>query len=361
METLGSHYVHSFLDYLTVKVYLRLKIATTGTDNGGTSFTTVTWDFAMSTAAHEPRRVGPRRADSPSGSKVTPRRNAADVNEPGGVQYDSDEIPVLIRLPDLRTVGAADSPSTTAAQQKKHRIDRPSANKQTQSQHKSEKVSKKPLPQQAGHNKLVIAGVIGGLLVLALLFLFNSGSKQPIEQDGWANQDIEISIEEPELAVSSGVETPKLSPPPPAPTTFEYGTPDNSQEQFASSESEQLPLKSPYYEAAQKPLQTQLLAPQSDQSSIAAWPSEETMGASVPAQPAPADLWPGERLTAEQGGYQYPPTNSPSERDYQSSRYPSQTDTYRMGKLDTDRPQAVQRDRNGILDGNIAIPDTKLQ
>lgn len=77
------------------------------------------------------------------------------------------------------------------------------------------------------------------------------------------------------------------------------------------------------------------------------------------AESKPADLWPGEDLSLEQGGSQYPRTNSPSEDDYQSSMYPSDTDTYRMGKLDTDRLQSVQGDRSGILDGNIAIPDTK--
>lgn len=303
----------------------------------------------MSTAAHEPRRVGSRPVASPSASKVTPRRNASDAGEPVGMQYDSDEVPVLIRLPDLRAVSPVETRPAPESQRKRKRSERQSASKQRSSQSEHQKVGKKPVPQQAGHNKLVIAGVVGGVLVVAMLFLFNAGGpKAPVEQDGWSGEITGLEVEMPGDSLAGNSEPPALD--------FEYAAPEAQPAQLASGKTAQKQLGVPDADA-QVALQPELLAPPRQDQTVTGWPSDETMEVSRSVQNAQSDLWPGESLTVEQGGNQYPPTNSPSERDYRSGMYPSGADSYRMGKLDTDRLQSTPGERSGILDGNIAIPD----
>ncbi|MBI2478150.1 MAG: hypothetical protein HYV60_05745 [Planctomycetia bacterium] len=309
----------------------------------------------MSTAAHEPRRVGPRRVESPSASKVTPRRNAPDTNELDGPQYDSDELPVLIRLPNLRDIGSVETRTASPSTKKGHRTDRSSASTQRTSKSEASKVSKKSIQQYAGNNKLVLGGIVGGIFVVVMLFVFNaSRPAAPVDQDGWANQGGELHVEEPDLSHSAAKNPPPLLPP-----DFTYTAPAAKNAQFASGELEKAPLDTPYDNTPLVPSENAAFASPSKQPSVTEWPSEETMGALTPA--APTDLWPGESLSDEPGGYQHPLTDSTNQTDDRSSMYPSDADTYRMGKLDSDRPQTFEGDRSSILNGNIAIPDTKSQ
>ncbi|HUG70021.1 MAG TPA: hypothetical protein VMM76_19880 [Pirellulaceae bacterium] len=306
----------------------------------------------MNTAAHEPRRVGPRRADSPPGSKVTPRRNAPETSEQDGAQYDSDELPVLIRLPNLGDLGPVETQIASESKKKRHRIDPPSASKQKRSRHEASKGSKKTFQQQAGGNKLVLVGVVGGMLVVVMLFVFNaSGPTPPADQDDWAKQDSGVLLEVPEVSISAA----NNSPPSASPPDFTYTAPGLEEAQFASGELAKTPLGPPDFDMPLLSREAETNAPTSRQPSVSGWPSEETMGASAPSAPTPTNLWPGESLSLEPPAYQYPPTDSPSQGDYRSSMYPPDADTYRMGKLSSDR----QGDHSSILDGNIAIPDTK--
>lgn len=311
----------------------------------------------MNTAAHEPRRVGPRRADSPPGSKVTPRRNAPETSAQNGAQYDSDELPVLIRLPNLGDLGTVETQIASESKKKRHRIDPPSASNQKRSRHDTSKGSKRSFQQQAGDNKLVLVGVVGGILVVVMLFVFNaSGPTPPAGQGGWANQDSGVLLEMPEASSSAANNSPPFASPP----DFIYTAPGVEEAQFASGELKNTPLSPPYFDMPLLSREAETQASTSPQPSVSRWPSEETMGASSPSGPMPTGLWPGESLSLEPGGDQYSPTDSPRQGDYRSSRYPSDADTYRMGKLSSDRPQTFQGDHSSILDGNIAIPDTKI-
>ena len=307
----------------------------------------------MSTAAHEPRRVGPRRADSPSGSKVAPRRNAPETSEQNGLQYDSDELPVLIRLPNLHDLGSIEKQSEPRAQKKHHSSNRKSAGEQKTSAQSASKVAKKPVPQQAGSSKLVIGGIAGGILVVVLLLLFNAGSPEPpTNEDGWASEaaELEPAVQEPDFSFAAEIEPPALN------SGLAGEAPETESAQFASGQFASGQFDNPelYLPIGN---QSETAAFPSENRSAQAWPPDEMMELQPgPGSPAP-DLWPGQSLSLEQGGSEYTPANSPGQSDYRSSMYPSETESFRMGKLDSDRPQ--EGDRSSILDGIIETPDTR--
>jgi len=309
----------------------------------------------MSTAAHEPHRVGPRRADSPSGSKVTPRRNAPEVSETNGMQYDSDELPVLIRLPDLHDPGSVESRTASPAGKKRRRIDRASLGKQKSSKQNGANMSKKTFQQRAVGNKLVLGGIVGGMLVVVTLFLFNAGSPTPpADQDGWASEAAELVplVHEPEFSLPAENESPPLFP------GFAYEAPNTETAQYARGQLDQSPIGVPYYDEPQTSRQSETAGLPNNHRAVVNWPWEEATGSQSNSGPTPKDLWPGEGLSLERGGYEYAPADSPSQTDDRSSMYPSETESFRMGKLDSDRPQATLGDRSSILNGNIEIPDT---
>ena len=302
----------------------------------------------MSTAAHAPRRAGSRRAESPSGSKVTPRRNAPESCEQNGLEYDSDELPVLIRLPNLRDLGSVEKPPEPRNQKKHHSNERTSAGKQKTSTQSTSKAAKRPVPQQAGSNKLVLGGIVGGILVLALLLLFNAGSPDPpTDEDSWANEAAELApaVEEPDFSFAAEIEPPELN------SSFADGVSETPSAQFAGGEFESPELDrsvNSHSETAAVPIENR---------SAQAWPPEEIMELqSVPGWPA-TELWPGESLSLEQGNSEFVPTDSPGHTDYRSSMYPSETESFRMGKLDSER--ALEGDRSSILDGTIETPDIR--
>ena len=182
----------------------------------------------MSTAAHEPRRVGPRRAQSASGSKLTPRRNAPDTSEPSGTRsggilppsgsrrnaldtsepsgarYDSDELPVLIRLPNLRELDPSETPAASPSAKEHRRIDSSSSHRQKAPRREASPASKRSFRQHVTNNKLVLGGVAGGILVVAMLLAFNGReSLPPAGQDAWASEDGGVLLEIPEASLSA--------------------------------------------------------------------------------------------------------------------------------------------------------------
>ncbi|MEO8494250.1 MAG: hypothetical protein ABI614_04215 [Planctomycetota bacterium] len=305
----------------------------------------------MSTAAHEPRRVGPRRAESPSGSKVTPRRNAPEASELDSLRYDSDELPVLIRLPNLRDLGSVEMPPASPSKKKRHRVDPPSAVNQKASKQTASTVTKKSFQQHASNNKLVLVGIAGGILVGVLLFMFNSGSsKPPADEDGWASEAAELRA--PEITLPTETEPPQPYP------GFKYEAPVAATTPYTGNNLAHDSDGVPDLQIPSAPLDSKPADLPSRPQPIAGWPSDEAMQVQTTSGSTPVDLWPGEELISEKAGYEYPAANSPSQTDYRSSMYPSDAESYRMGKLNSDRPQATQGDHSSILNGNIEIPDT---
>jgi hypothetical protein len=146
-------------------------------------------------SAQEPRRS----------TKVTPRRNLpiSDAVEPG-VQYDSDEVPVLIRLPDWSEVPPPGQPTAPGA--RTYRFD---DGEQNPSKNRSRRKDKKqslslPSVQLPAHNKLLIGGVLAGVVVVALLFFFNGQGSEPTS-DGMAwpqgETDSSLIVEEPSISI----------------------------------------------------------------------------------------------------------------------------------------------------------------
>ncbi|MBC8351275.1 MAG: hypothetical protein H8E66_04780 [Planctomycetes bacterium] len=310
----------------------------------------------MSTAAHEPPRIGPRRANPSPEGKVAPRRNAPQVSAPSGIRYDSDELPVLIRLPNLHDVASAETPPA-ATKKKRHRIDRSSGGKRKLSSEDSSRTSKKTFEQSTINNKLVLGGVVGGILLVVILFALNAGGPEPLaEQDGWASEDGEpdLLVQDPEISIPTGTDTPPLYP------GFAYEAPGAETAQLAGGESEQAPVGLPYNDESFALSAPDPLAGSTNPEPASAWPSAETMGPPSSGSSTLSTPEPETGLNLEQRGYRYPTTGSSGQADYSSSIYPSETESYRMGMRDPNRPSTTQGDSgSNILDGNISIPDTR--
>ncbi|MDA1053777.1 MAG: hypothetical protein O3C40_25290 [Planctomycetota bacterium] len=311
----------------------------------------------MSTAAHEPRRVGPRRTNSSSVSKVTPRRNAPEASEANAIQYDSNEVPVLIRLPNLRDISSEETNPAPPTEKKRRRIDRASAAEHKTSKRHASTAGKKSLQRKASDNKLVLGGVFGGVLVVVLLFVFNAGGPEsPTDAGGWAGNDTEqeLLVGDPDISIPAEIATPEWD------AGFEFKAPQLETTRLAGDELDETPLGIPYNAEPPAPWQAEPLALPSKQRPVGGWPSEDALGPPSPAKSPQSDLWPGESLSAEHDGYQYPTTDSPTPIDYRSSMYPTEEQAYRTGRLDPNRSQSTQGEPGGsILDGTIAIPDTK--
>ena len=306
----------------------------------------------MSTVSHQPRRVGPRPENASAGSKVTPRRNSPETSEPAGVAYDSDELPVLIRLPNLLDL-APESAQSSRGKKRRHRIDRPSGGKPRTPKHDSSKAAKKSFHEQAGNNKLILGGIVGGIAIVVALFLLNSsGPDLPSEEDGWAVQEAEpeLLVHDPEIMLPSENE------PLPLYHGFVYETPEAEPVEQASSEQTQLVAPFNY---SPEPTHPDTFALPSPPRSVDGWPTEEPLGPTYGANQTPAGSWPGEELKVPPSANQYPTTDSSGQVDYRSSMYGNDPQSYRTGMLNLDRPQPTDGNRgSSILDGNIEIPDT---
>ena len=310
----------------------------------------------MSTAAHEPRRVGPRRADSPAGSTVTPRRNAPETSDPNGLQYDSEELPVLIRLPNLSDPTSVQGLPASRDINQRPPIGGAGGGSRKTSKHDASKVSRASITHHPGHKKLVIGGIVGGVLVVTMLLLFTARSpKPPADQDGWASEaaELETFAQDQGLSITIEGEPNSLYP------GFANEAPEAEAPQFASGEIESAPFGVPYFDESQTTSQSETAALPNNNKPAQSWPSEADLKPQPPSGSTSANSWPVESLSLEQGGNPYSPTDPQIQSDYRSSKYPSTTESFRMGKLDSDRPLATESDRGSILDGTIETPDTR--
>ncbi len=317
----------------------------------------------MSTAAHEPRRVGPDRAESISGSKVTPRRNASETHDSTGVQYDGDEVPVLIRLPNLHDLAAAEVNAAPTEQRRTTRIDGANhraigASSEQSSRTKSKSKSKRSIEPEQNNTKLVVGGLIGGVLIaVALMLLSSGGDTTTEEQDGWATpaSEGEMLANEPEISFPTDSEIGASPEPESLYPGYAIEPPSLETATLAGGEMDQTPLGIPYYSEPLADQTAEQLAPPTPIQPATGWPSEAMSGDSAGPALTPASGYAVERSTQDQLAPPTP-TYSPSQDEYRSSMYPSDTESYRMGMLNTDRSSD---DRGGsILNGNIEIPDT---
>jgi hypothetical protein len=217
-------------------------------------------------------------------------------------------------------------------------------------------VNRKSIPKQADHKKLVLGGIVGGILVVVMLLLFNALSPKPSpDQDGWASEAAELET----LAQERDFSTTTEGAPPSLYPGFANEAPESEAAQFASGEFESAPIGVPYFDEPQTTRQSETAALPTNNTPADGWPSEEEMGLHPSSGPTSANRWPVESLSLEQGGNEYSPADPPSQTDYRSSMYTSETESFRMGKLDSDRPLATEADRSSILDGIIETPDTR--
>lgn len=316
----------------------------------------------MSTAAQEPNQVGPRRAGSSSEVKVTPRRNATDPSAPYGIQYDGDEVPVLIRLPDLRDLATSGVQSAPEPKQRQLRIDSGSRSETTtkpksSNRSKSSKKSKRSIEPDQNNTKLVVGGLVGGVLIAVALMMASSGGDMPEEQDGWATQSEEAEqlVQEPEISIPTESELASPSEPPPLYPGYATEPPSMETAQLAGGELDQTAIGVPYYNEPLAADSAEAIDPPSIRQPVVGWPDEATSGSYAGPELAPANGYSSEGLRQNQSNS---PTStySPSQDDYRSSMYPPGTESYRTGMLETNRN--TSDGGSSILDGNIEIPPT---
>lgn len=138
----------------------------------------------MSTA-QQPRRVG----------GVKPGRNTAQI---GASKYDSQEVPVLIRLP-ARATPSVEGDSKPNGQM--YRYD--SADTKSDRSHESKSARGQRRSDQANlgvNTKLVVGGVLAGVVVVCLLFFANGGSSDRTDDVAWPDEDGDV------LVASDGVQ-----------------------------------------------------------------------------------------------------------------------------------------------------------
>lgn len=134
----------------------------------------------MSTGAQQPRRAG----------GATPPNNAAGS---AADQYDSLEVPVLLRLPDLSSECDADAPKPTSSS-RRHSRDK--------ARRERTKTSRERRPVEADskvNTKLVVGGVLLGVVVVAALFMMNGGSTESTDDDAWPEAD--TVVQEPDIEI----------------------------------------------------------------------------------------------------------------------------------------------------------------
>ncbi len=322
----------------------------------------------MSVVAHQPRRVSPT-----SVIKVTPRRNAAD--ESSAVRYDGEELPVLIRLPNLRALERAvaePTPKTHEGRRSKRAKERSGQERQREST-----IEKKPVvPVSASNKKLVVGGVTAGLVIAVTLLIFRGGSgPQPSADDAaWSTTEPSLLALEPQVSIPADAGQAVPHP------GFKYEAPTARLVQDQEGD----PLGVPTH-AANDAGALELLGPreayasqryESSFSPVSSWPQEEeatplSFNPPRSAQGSQPEFWPDDSLIMtgatsdtsanrerESGSLNYSPENSPSGTDYRSGMNPANSDSYRTGMLDLTRPPTPpNQPRSNILDGTIEIPN----
>jgi hypothetical protein len=340
----------------------------------------------MSSSAHEPGQSGSSQANSSvtirssSVNKVTPRRNASEASVSTADtaiesqsatdlyatdQYDSDEVPVLIRLPNLYA-RSPETPAPKSSSRKQHRIDQPSGNNTSSKRPSSKwetKINKKSMQEYASNNKLVIGGVAGGLLVVVMLLLLNSGDAQPApDQDSWAQHD--LAAQEPEISIPTGNEPQGLYP------GFAYEPPQAETTQFSSDASVPAPLDVSTNDETLAAPQLQSIAlpnlpvPKMPVAKAPVakdrWPGEELMGPAIATDSNQTLPLPRANLNIEKNGSPHPTTGMTDQNGYRSTMNREQAESYRIGQVNQNRQPTQQDVQTGsILNRNLTYPDTK--
>jgi len=304
-------------------------------------------------SAHEPRRE----------SKVTPRRHSSQATAPvAGVQYDSDEVPVLFRLPDLSATAQNVELADPAPQR---RFDRPEG-KSAHGHSRGPHTRAKSQPTNLLNNKLLIGGALAGVAAVALLFFTNgSGTKKTDDETAWPSGEGESSQVAQDLQISIPESTESVPPsnfdfPPPALTDSNADPHAAGHAALASGHqtldsttaSSQPTVGQSDQTTPWQPGQTAVTSPAADQTAAGpavAWPDDSVM-----AGPAAAPANQGQTAPPT---YQQRGTSQPLEPDYRSSMNTSSQEAYRTGRLTTPAPQSSARGtQNGVLDQTIEIP-----
>ena len=137
--------------------------------------------------AQQPRRVG--------GAKT--RRNTAQV---GVNDYDSHEVPVLIRLPDLSAQAQAEEASSQG-RTCRHDSAATKSKRKRHSRKSSSERQRRESPDSGVNTKLVVGGVLVGVVVVSLLFFANGGSSDRSDEVAWPDENGEALVAEGGLEV----------------------------------------------------------------------------------------------------------------------------------------------------------------
>jgi len=307
----------------------------------------------MTIAAHQIRRTKNTVAQ-PSAPQPS-----APASEPRGLAYDSADLPVLIRLPDLTN----SAPPVTAPPERRT----PAGDMERRQRHHRERKPARPqfsFSTVSPSSKYLTGAIAAGLVVVVLLFLTN-GRTPPQDQGGGWDTQTELVVQEPEMAIP---EPQTLAPATDKPVGlypgFVYESPSRGSVQpagnaapplygatgthagleLASSETE-VPLSANL--GPREPESTPLKLGRADQSTgpVNAWPDEAENTAAPGAS---------EETTNGNGSY----VNPYIQGGYQSGLNTQALEAYRTGRLEQRSQSAPRESRQNILDGTIEIPPT---
>lgn len=277
----------------------------------------------------------PRRADS-----VMPRQGVPDVSEN---KYDSQEVPVLIRLPDI-SVHQEALPGAPESQGRKYRRDmaetKSSGSRSAQPSGRSRRASE---TDTTVNTRVVVGGVLVGVVLVVALFLVNGRSSDSPEETAWPEsagelpsvvEGLEIEIPQnltPDTAVaaetSEADSSTLLDPPELADVPFNLTTPETAERNTGSDNAMQA------------------------NHTTTAWNKEP----STPLFPQGSSVSTGEKVQAWPSGLGQQDREHTS-GEYRSSMNPAQDEIYRTGMLDRETSPA-DPPRGTILDGNIETPE----
>lgn len=290
----------------------------------------------MSSVSQQPRRV----------SGTMEQRPARESGERLLVRYDSEEAPVLIRLPDI----SATRVEAVLAATETHAHSKRASNKNKGRRPSREDRAAPPVQESKAKpaisavrsrmpSKLVVAGIIVGLSLGTLIFL-NGGKKvEPAaEQDLWSAND-NVTATEPEVSLPGDDELGEV-----------YSQADIEPRQGTQAVPPDRPLEVPTMELAPPELVRQPLPQEGNQplpthSTPLGWPDEAQVPEELPAPAlgAPVENWPPEiEIAGPRSRSEAAPDGYSDEPTYRSGMRPSHEPNSRVldGTIETPTPRA---------------------
>lgn len=280
--------------------------------------------------AQQPRRVGGGQS----------RRNSAeDSSGQHAGQYDSLEVPVLIRVPACSATAVR---GESGAQGKTYRYD--SAQPKNERERNGDKSAqgRRPAgpPERGVNTKLIAGGMLVGVVIAGLLFFTNGGGTNQSDNLAWPEESAESLVADQGLQVTIP-DVPEASP------EFAYGAEGAGAQPIAHASIDALPAPN----LADVPSPTGVARDSTgDESTPLAAPTLYNEEPSTPLRTGGT----ANKTNQRNEGW---PSADLIDTDYRASSNGVDNEVYRTGRLQTNTPPS-----GNILSGDIEIPtETSLR